>query len=324
MATLWMDGFDTSGYGGEYTFSVTQNLSGGRDGNGALTGNDVSKTLATGLSTVFFSFAQKSSSRPGYLGNGEYFFLREGSTTHIKLVVNTSNKLEIRTNSDTILATSSAIFWVSNTWKWLQAKVVISDTVGSVEVRDGLGNVIVSVSSVDTRNGGTGVVNTFWSYYYELLDDLHIWDTSGSDVNTWTNETRVSTLRPSAAGDSTQFTSSAGNNWDCVNDTTVSATDYVSSSTAAHVDLYGCTDLSYTPATIFGVQRSAMVSKDDAGARTLKLNLKSNTTTDTGSAQALTFGSWTRISDVVPLDPATSAAWTPSAINAVQIGYENV
>jgi hypothetical protein len=48
----------------------------------------------------------------------------------------------------------------------------------------------------------------------------------------------ILTLRPSGAGSSTQWLPSKSPNWDCVNETPASDTDFVASATINHIDYY--------------------------------------------------------------------------------------
>ena len=244
--------------------------------------------------------------------------------------VSVTGQLRIaRGDMTTTLATSVDAPIPLNVWTFMQMKVVISDTVGEVDVRDANGTVILAVSGVDTKNGGTGFVNQVQigpgtGGPVASYDDLHIWDNAGSVCNTFTNDTRVDAIYPSGAGDSTQFTPSTGANWQCVDEQSASAADYVESATAAHQDLYAATNLAHNPVSIFGIVRTAAAQKDDAGSRSLKLLTKSGSTVSAGASQMLTLGTSVRLSDVQETDPNTSAAWTKAGVDAMQIGFENV
>jgi hypothetical protein len=95
---------------------------------------------------------------------------------------------------------------------------------------------------------------------------------------------------------------------------------YVFDATVTHEDLFTFPALSATPAVIYAVATKANIAKSDAGAKTVTVRTKSSTT-DAGSsavAPATTFG-W--ITHLTETDPATSAAWTPTALNNAQGGY---
>jgi hypothetical protein len=97
------------------------------------------------------------------------------------------------------------------------------------------------------------------------------------------------------------------------------ATSYVSSSTVGQADLYGIAPISATPSSVVAVVTRGLAQKTDAGTRNIGLNLRSGATTSSGASTALntSFG-WISRTDLT--DPATSAAWTATGVNNLQIG----
>jgi hypothetical protein len=97
--------------------------------------------------------------------------------------------------------------------------------------------------------------------------------------------------------------------------------NYVSSATVGNKDLYDVTDLPFTPSSVYAVKVTWRARKDDATTRTVRANLKSGATTANGATKAMG-ASYQSYSDVYLTDPNTSAAWTVSAVNAIQVGPE--
>lgn len=337
MTTLWADGFDsnsTTDLAYDYTGSPTSLafVSGRRSGGYAVRfqsyAYNLKRTLPSASGTIFMSMALNLSSLSS---GGDFFEFREGTVIHDTLTMTSLGAICVNRSTGTLLgSTANGVLSVGN-WVWFQIKLVIHASAGSVEIRDASGNVLLSLSGLNTRNGGTSGVcdnilvgpdNTI--SYSAYCDDLHVWDSTGAICNTFTTETRIDVLFPSAAGDVTQFTPSTPPNWECVNENPASTVDYVSNATAGNQDLYQFTDLPHTPVNIYSVQRSALASKDDAGARSLKLLAKSGSAVNTGSAVALNFGSWARQYDVLEADPNTSVAWTPAGVNAAQFGLQTL
>lgn len=97
------------------------------------------------------------------------------------------------------------------------------------------------------------------------------------------------------------------------------AVSYLSDSTLNDADFYNIQTIGSTPSTILGVVTRGICQKSDAGSRSVALQVKSGGTTSTGTSTALntTFG-WIFKTDTV--DPNTSAAWTATAVNNMQIG----
>lgn len=95
----------------------------------------------------------------------------------------------------------------------------------------------------------------------------------------------------------------------------------VTSSTVGALDLYDLDDLPSTPASIMAVQARAITRKSDASARSGQLAIKSGATSALGSA-VLQSTSYTALMQQWSTDPNTGAAWTASAINALQAGVK--
>jgi hypothetical protein len=97
------------------------------------------------------------------------------------------------------------------------------------------------------------------------------------------------------------------------------ASSYVYSSTVGQSDLYAIAPIGSTPSTIVGVTTRAYCEKSDAGTRNLAVQLQSGATNVQSPSTALgTSWNWIARNDLV--DPNTSAAWTPSGVNAAEIG----
>lgn len=96
------------------------------------------------------------------------------------------------------------------------------------------------------------------------------------------------------------------------------ALSYVYSSTVGQSDLYNITPLSATPGSIIGVTTRAYMEKSDAGTRIAAVQLQSGAANVQASLVLNTVWGWAWRSDQV--DPNTSAAWTATGVNSVQIG----
>jgi hypothetical protein len=83
---------------------------------------------------------------------------------------------------------------------------------------------------------------------------------------------RIDTVRPTGAGNYTEFGhQGSSNNWDNVDDTTIdSDSSYNYSNTVGQRDTFDCSNLPVISGSIFGVQVNMAARKDDAGGRTLR------------------------------------------------------
>lgn len=117
--------------------------------------------------------------------------------------------------------------------------------------------------------------------------------------------------------------SGTGANYYCSQQPTVGNNSYVFDATVGHEDLYAYPPLSTSPSAIYAVAVKASVSKSDAGAKTVSMRMKSGATDSAGSAGALAPGTaYAWLTSLFPTDPATSAAWTLTALNAATSGVK--
>lgn len=340
MTTKWADGFEddaAANLGADYTVVGSFTIGTGRrsatsclvHSNSAAA--NITRTIGGTEATVLQSLSYLVTTLAVPTSDRSIMRFQEGSTVHVSISIIGSGAIEVhRGNRTTLLGTSAAVV-TGNSWYWFQVKVVVHDSAGVVEVRDSSGSVLLNLTSQDTRNGGTGYVDTVSIGHTggngmtsNQYDDWHVWDSTGSICNTFTNDTRVDHKLPDGAGNSAQFTPSTGSNYACVDEANWNTTDYVESSTAGHIDTYTFGDIGHSPPSIYAVLITAVAQKDDAGARSLKMTARRSGTNYSGSSNTLNQGSYSRSVDVRETDPSTSAAWTQSGVNAGEYGFENV
>lgn len=254
-----------------------------------------------------------------------------GATPHLTVTFDTSQKLKVYrgTAAGTLLATG-AMTITRPVWHQIQVRVVISDTVGVVQVRvDGAASNDIDFSG-DTKNAGTNVsVDTVKFSTFDAQDfmtDFAVIDTSGSVLNTWPGDVRVVTCSPSGNGATSDGVNSAAtsvNNFTYVDELPFSSTDYVGVATAGAGDTYAMSDLPVATTNVKAVMLVLSAAKSDTGAKSLKRRIRSGGTTYAGSAVALSTA-YASILEVVELDPATGSAWTASGVNALEAGFEAV
>jgi hypothetical protein len=241
----------------------------------------------------------------------------------------TGSAIEIRAyRGGTLLGTSSGASLAISTWYFIEFKVTIHNSTGTVDIKVD-GSDILNLSSQDTQVG-TPQDTVKWSFTssgatprYMWYDDWYICNLSGSQNNDFLGDHRVDLLVPNAAGDSTDWTPDTGNNWDRVNENPADDdTTYVESNTSTDRDLYNYQSTP-TVSDVKGVQLNTVVRETDADIYSLKHVAKSSTTTDVGSAQVVGSGaSYTSIYKIYELNPHTSSAWTDSELNSAQFGIE--
>lgn len=229
-------------------------------------------------------------------------------------------------NSGTNLGSASATgVIVLNVWHYVEFEIVISDTVGVINVY--VDNVqVLALTGLDTRNGAPTDVGQFVFYPVGIgsittlgtcqIDDIYLLNAA-----TRLGERRIETLRPANDTGTKNWTPNSGTaNFSRVNETTVDGdTSYVSATTSSTRDLYGISALSSTPATIDGINVVSFPLKTDATSRSIYNSIQSNAVDSDGSAMALA-ASYQRLDRLVLTDPSGGGAWTPTRINNLLIG----
>jgi hypothetical protein len=186
---------------------------------------------------------------------------------------------------------------------------ILSDTI----------NITINASISDAkfatiRLGGPGGGNQ------ASVDDLYVTDTE------FLGDVQIAVLYPNAAGDLTQWTPLAGNNWDNTEEHPAADDDttYNYSGTAAEIDLYNLDDIGGGfSGTIKGAQALWLVKKDDEGSGAVKGKWKHGVTTITQGTNfypsALEY-LYNRQAERKSL--FTAADWTQAEIDAMQLGIE--
>lgn len=262
---------------------------------------------------------------------GAFLGFNEAGGNHVMLYRASDGMISAyRASTSNLLGSSAAGVMPVSAYTSVQVKVVIHDTTGSVEVRlNGSATPIINVTNVDTRNSGTGVVTAVmlggmsgFGIGTSNHDDLVVWDTTGSENNTWLGDLRVDSIMPTADGDTTTMTTSSGSDhYALVDEVPASGTDYVQSGTPGNKDLYQLADLSHTPASIYAVLVAGSLLKDDAGTREVAFVLKSSST-ESDSANMAPSTASLRYTKVWNTDPNGNITWTKSAVDALQAGVK--
>jgi hypothetical protein len=337
MANLFMDSFDHyttvaqkwTALNGTPTISATD----ARNGNGLRCSNNqgARKDLGVNAPTLFIGFAFKMTS---WSTISPLAGVMDLGTTQATLSINVAGQLVVyRGNQATALGNSGLNILVVGQSYYIEWKIKVDATGGRYEVLvngvqwivDGGGTIDTNATASNYANGvqlgaisgsGNGLA---WTY-----DDLYINDDTGSYNNTYAGDIRVDAEFPTGAGSSTQWTPSAGSNYQCVDETPPNSdTDYVSDATVGHKDLYAMGDVSVVGGSILAVQLLSFARKDDAGVRTLKQKIKHSSSEGDGANvnQSTTYA---YMRDIFQLNPSTGSPFTETEWNATEVGIEVV
>jgi hypothetical protein len=292
-------------------------------------GASLTKTLDS-QATWIIGFALNVSQGPS--GAARLLVCYDTGTEHLRLRLNTDGTISVMRGGSTVLSTSAATIAFAS-YGFLEFKFTINDTTGSYEVRYN-GAMITSGSGVDTRNGANSTVNQFQLRSDAVgespggtysFDDLYICDGSGSSNNDFLGDVRVDCYLPDGNGNSSQLVGSDGNsvdNYALIDEASQNGdTDYVQSATVSNKDTYTFSNMSHTPADIFGVQVNMIAKKDDSGTRSVCAVTRSGGSDTDGTTQALSTA-YLCYREIRETDPNTAAAWTTTNLNNAEFGIK--
>lgn len=265
--------------------------------------------------------------------------VRDGSASteasvQLRVRVNATCKLELLRGSSTVIATSTLNF-PKDTYVRVELKATIANSGGTAVVR--VNNVEYINFTGDTQATGNTTADFFTLEGihgtevggFIFHDDPVLQDLLGSAPgNDFLGDLRCDDLYPDGDTAQKDFTAvgSGSTNADRVDDGSAGPDDdttYVHSVTVGHIDRYTFDDLPLTPEVIFAVQGTLASKKDVAGTRTMRQSFKSGATVQPGTTYGPTTD-YLNYAHILALDPNTSAAWTESAVNALEMGPEIV
>lgn len=185
--------------------------------------------------------------------------------------------------------------------------------------------------------GSTTSITKGTTYWFALWSNV----ATTSSFNGTTNQTRMllaatysATFPATAAGAGSLVTNANASyfaadltsiaQYSLVADATQDAdTSYVFSATVGQEDLFSfpsMASLGITPASFVGVLPFGIVKKSDSGARTIDIRAMSGVTDHQAATNASPGLTYAFLGGFLPTDPATSAAWTLAAVDALQVG----
>ncbi len=214
-------------------------------------------------------------------------------------------------------------------WNYIELKIVFASS-GSYELRVNGVSVLSQTGVTTSRSGSTncdivtlhGVHSSATSAGSFLYDDWYICDDQGSNNTTFLGPIKVETLMPSSAGDSAQFTPSAGANFENVDETPMDITTYNESGTSGHKDLFNIANLADITADIKGIVVTSYAISTEGSVMTYEGLIKTGITESNAGTFYVASDVYQPYHAVYETDPFTFSAWSVSNINSLQIGYE--
>jgi hypothetical protein len=225
-------------------------------------------------------------------------------------------------------------------WHSVEFEITIGAT-GSVKVWID-GTLDINSTSIDTDdfNAARGLSSLYLfglgmgkndatSSEFVYYDDVIVWDDSGTDFtgSFGSDVPRIETRIPNNAGDTTQFTASAGSNYQCVDDPLSAAADddstYVESTTSGHIDLYNYQNYTIYPSSIKGVKVATKARITTDGRAQMRVKAKAGGTSGNGSTHEVWATTYAYHYAVFGKQP-DATAWNLIDLDGAQFGFERL
>lgn len=234
------------------------------------------------------------------------------------------NALTVRRGT-TVIATGTIGIGSVDQWYMIELYVKLAnspDGVATVRI-DGVEDIAFTGDTLSGSSAAITYVRFTTGGATGYHDDIAVNDTSGAADNSWCGDGRVIGIKPNAAGDNTDFTPSAGSNYQNVDEVPPDDdTTYNSSDTDGHYDLFNLEASGLSGVTILGVDVKVTARKTVANGDHMRAKIKTGSTEYNGDDKDI-LTSYGRFVQTWRTNPNTAAAWEIAEIDALQAGYEN-
>jgi hypothetical protein len=281
----------------------------------SLTGGGASQTTCTGFAVQFSN-----------LGAYKFFSLYDdNSNESINLRLRADGEIDVY-RVTTLLGTTSGAAIEADVWFFVELKIFTHNSAGTVDVRIDESSVL-SLSGQDTVEGN--YYNSSWRLWAlssgaVKFDHLHFLDGSGTKNNNLLGPKQVRTILPNAVGDSNEWTPTAGNNYECVDEDVIDdLTSYVASGVSGQQDLYEYPDISAAmlPEGIVGVQINNDCRRYGSVDFDLLAFAKGTGPAAVGGVASVDHDAFLTESSIMESD-ADGADWTRANFNSTQFGVK--
>jgi len=224
-------------------------------------------------------------------------------------------------NSGNVLGTGS-IEVAQSSVTLVECRYVPSDSAGIMQVKvDGV--LDIDIDTGDATDTTAGLESIHYVRFGSGMDNLgSAYDDLVIDDADWIGLTRIQKLAPTGAGTSTQWTASAGNNYECVNEIPYSDTDYISTNVAEEIDSYACGDLTGSIASIKSLALTTRVLYEGEPTPSgVAFVVRTGGSYYSGEALYPPL-SWGKKIKLFEENPGTAAAWTSGEIDGIEIGLK--
>lgn len=215
---------------------------------------------------------------------------------------------------------------VANAWKHVEAKVLLDDAAGTVEVRvEGI--TVINIAGVRTNNNVAGIVKSCQQVAQQSCQDIGgphmymkdyiIWNGTGASNNNFMGSCQVLKIIPDADIALNWNTSAGGTGFNLINEVTPDDDGtYISAPFPLPAGAYECslTDLPITVTSVRGVMPIHRSRKTDGGDGNIQVGMVSGGVTGNGADRPITTA-YTYWYDLMDTDPNTGGAWSRLSVN---------
>lgn len=321
---LFMDGFDqysTAQLSMQYNPQAgTINEGGGRFGGNAFSPSGPTRhpIAPSGTSGVIIGFA---------LINPTGDILDLLDTAGHKLVTvyysALNNQISVLDNTRAVIV-STAIGSI-NPGIWTYVEVMFAGWGSNKTVTIQLGGITQSTGAGDTSPAQNIPAYFEFDSGAGAIDDLYVFDTSGTACNTFAGQSRVDTRFPVANGRVNNFApvnQTVGGSYTCVDDEVPDDDQtYTFDNTPGDTDTYRMGTPSPLPSSVVAVQVSAAIRSDGVTPISVKIGVGNGSAEDYGAPQTPTT-SYTYLNEPLSTNPLTGQPWTPSDLNNLQAAFQ--
>jgi hypothetical protein len=225
----------------------------------------------------------------------------------------------------TLFGTSTQAL-VPGAWNHVETKILLSDTVGTVEIRVN-GTTVLNLSNLDTIEDVGADVRSFQICNADLsgagilryfFKDLVLWDTTGTQNNNFLGTCTIYTLTTTADVAFPWTASTGTTGWDLIDETTPNDADYISAADPPPaLSEFTLSDLPLDVVSVKAMIQVVRAKKIDGGDGNIQTGLK-GTLIDSGANRPIT-STFTYWYDISELSPDTGVTWTPVEVNNAKL-----
>lgn len=254
-------------------------------------------------------------------GNNRIFAVYQATTIQLALRITTDGKIAVLRDTTQLAISSSPVITAPNLRYRIEFGFEIHASTGTARVVVN-GTEVINATGLNTRNGIDGfthaqliraeLVGNADSYFDDFLID--------DDKTAFRGDFYGLALVPVSDVSGYSTPSTGSDRWAMIDELPYSATDY-NTFPGTGEDIYGINDLSDTPDAIHAVCVNWVASKNETGVCDMRSRVYSGAATDNAANRTINTAPQF-FQDIRQVDPDTSAAWLPAAVNAMTVGIE--